>query len=192
MTSESQPVDRPTARAIAQGSLMEGVWSIFGLLAVGFGLAGYEPRYMIPLASFAFGIALIARSGAMAARWPRADRREAVGIGGDLFGAAVCIGIGAVALLTPLPLVAASVPALLLGGLLISDGPIQTKLAGCTTQDDAIVRVMSVAGVSAIVLALVGVLSVDATLFVLMALACAGIGHLAASGLAYSRRVRGS
>ena len=189
--ADRNALDVSTSRAIAWSSLVELVWSAGALTAAGLGIAGYEPRTMAALAPLAFGFALVARSAALALRWPRPDRLEQVGVGSDGFGAVVCLGLGGITLWSEIDAIVLVLPALMLGALLVTDGPIQAPLVGAAPGDRGIAGItMSVSGLAAIALALTALILVHTSLLILLAMACIGIGHVVATGSAVWRFAR--
>jgi len=193
--------DREMAIAISSSAGLELVWSLAAVVAALLGLAGVAAQPLSAVATIAVGFALLGRSGALAARWPRTvpEEIEASGVGTDLLGAVVAILAGVLALAEVAPDVLLPAALVALGGLLVLDAPVERRAVGHIPRTGR----WSVATAASIYMAFAGVAAMALTIALLSTVAPAptllptavllvATAHLVASGALLARFVPGA
>jgi hypothetical protein len=199
-------------KVVAGGSITEALCGAATVVLAILGLAGIWPGYMLAIATIAFGVALLAQGGAIAARYSRLlrettpyewDARTEIGggMGAEFLagGAGVVLGIlglAGIGLTTLIPIaVIVFGGALLLGSSATAD--LSTLTAHPSNERFAhIARQASVAasgaqvlvGIAAIVLGIIALVGIDPVLVTLVALLVVGASVLF-SGTAVSSRM---
>jgi hypothetical protein len=125
--------NRELAIAVTSSAGLELFWSAAAIGAALFGIAGTAPLTMSAVAAIALGFTLLARGGALAARWPSppagepSSESEAIGL--NVFAGLIAIALGALAITGVAPYVLAPLALLLLAGALVLDAPLEPALA---------------------------------------------------------------
>jgi hypothetical protein len=201
--------DRITNGLLAGGSTLE---TIGGLAAVILAVVGFQERAieMCAVATIAIGVALFSQGASIMARWRHAlpklqgnkpDRNELVeGISTEVFGGAVGIVLGIIALAGVKPLVMLPVAAIVFGGSLLLGGAAQPDLVYLAPEKNpryarvtfsAIQTsggIMVLVGVAAAVLGILGLLDVGPPLsLALVAMLSIGFSLLFAGGALTAR-----
>lgn len=213
---EAEPrVDKRTAQIFAGGSSVETIGGLAAAVLAIIGVTGFEQIYMLGAACIATGIALLAHGGSVAARWRQVmarldadgygyDRSELIGgIGTEVFGGAVGIVLGVLALANVMPFVLLPIAAIVFGGSLLLGGAAQPELVELVPERDARYRrasrqiveasggVMVMVGIGAAVLGILALLNVGPILtLTLVAMLCIGGSLLAAGGALTARYAR--
>ena len=214
-SSSSRDVElerQKSVKVVAGGSITEAICGAATVVLAIIGLTGTYPGYMASIATIAFGVALLAQGGAIAARYSRLirettpyewDARTEIGggMGAEFLagGAGVVLGILGLLGIATAPLLPIAVivfgGALLLGSSATAD--LSTLAVPPTHERFAhIARQASVAasgaqvlvGVAAIVLGIIALVGVDTVLVTLVALLVIGASVLF-SGTAVSSRM---
>jgi hypothetical protein len=209
---ETEP-DKTATRVFAGGSSVELIGGAASVVLAIIGVAGFHPMYMLSIATICAGVALLAEGGSIAARWNdvmrrtegnQYDRSELVGgIGTEVFGGAVGVVLGILALVGVRPFVLLPVAAIVFGASLLLGGAAQPELESLVPEHDARYRritrdaiqasggVMVMVGIAAAVLGILALLSVGPiTTLSLVALLCVGGALLIAGGALTARFVR--
>ena len=205
--------DRKTVRIFAGGSSIETLGGLAAAVLAVIGVAGYNPIVMLGTACIATGVALLAHGGSIAARWRQVlerlegdqyDRSELIGgIGTEVFGGAVGLVLGIVALAHVRPLVLLPVAAIVFGGSLLLGGAAQPELEELVPEYDARYRrytrdaiqasggVMVMVGIAAAVLGILALLAVGPIItLTLVGMLCIGAALLMAGGALTARFAR--
>ncbi len=205
--------DKTTTAVFTGGASLEVIGGAAAIVLAIIGVAGFYPMYMLSIATICAGAALLAEGGSIAARWNdvvrrleggRNDRAELVGgIGTEVFGGAVGIVLGILALLGVRPFVLLPVAAIVFGGSLLLGGAAQPELDALVPEHDARLRritrdaiqasggVMVMVGIAAAVLGILALLSVGPIMtLTLVALLCVGGALLVAGGALTARFAR--
>ncbi len=208
---ELDPERETTMKAVAGGSITEAVCGIGTVVLAILGLARIAPGFMASIATIAFGVALLAQGGAVAARYARVARETSPewgeraelggGMGAELLAGAAGIVLGILGLLgiatDPLIPIAIIVfgGALLLGSSATVDvGAVpapgaSARLAHAARQATAAASGAQVLlGIAAIVLGIIALVGVDPLVVSLVALLALG-ASVAFSGAAVGGRV---
>jgi hypothetical protein len=121
--------ERRSRKAMAGGSLAEGLGGAAAVILAIIGLAGSLPRYMAAVATIAIGVAFIAQGGTVAARWSalresaggveHATTEFGAGMSAELLGGAAGIVLGILALIGLVPNLLLPVALLVFGGTLL-------------------------------------------------------------------------
>jgi hypothetical protein len=205
---EREPESK-TLKAVAGGSLTEAVCGAAAVVLAIIGLAGALPPWMASIATIAFGVALLAEGGAVAARYRSmlhevsgGERTELGGGMGAEFlagGAGVVLGILGLIGLAPATLIPIAVlafgGALLLGsgstmelGLLRAPGAFEERYAHVTRQATVAASGAQVLiGLAAIVLGIIALVGIDPITLSLVALLVLGASVLFSGGAITSR-----
>ena len=201
---------------VAGGSSFESVCGAGAAVLAIIGLAGVLPASLCAVASIAVGAALVAFSGALAARWKEAQQRlkgrdqqvELASLGTEGFAGLAGIVLGILALVGLAPFVLLSISAIVMGGALLVGGVGEAELTdlepGGPTHRQRMMRealrgagsVMAIAGGGAVVLGILALIGVGpgVTLALVSMLALggglllAGAAAAAAFGLPMLRR----
>src|SRR5258706_7139465 len=115
--------EKVTTSVITGGSSVELLGGLAAVIVAVIGVSAYLPYYMSCIATIAIGVALLAHGGSIAARWRQAqaalgtntryERGEMIGgIGTEVFGGAVGIVLGVLALAHVMPFVLMPVAAI--------------------------------------------------------------------------------
>ena len=119
------------AIAMSSSAGLELFWSVVAFGSALFALASPQPLALAAFAAVASAFALLARSGELAARWPRSvdksPRPETVGL--NLIAAICALALGSLAFAGIAPHILVPIALLLLGGLLVLDAPLEPELA---------------------------------------------------------------
>ena len=205
--------DRTTTAVVTGGASVELLGGCAAIVLAIIGVAGFHPLYMLSIAVIAAGVALLAEGGSIAARWndvirrlegDRYDRSELVGgIGTEVFGGAVGIVLGILALVGVNPFVLLPVAAIVFGASLLLGGAAQPELESLVPEHDPRYRritrdaiqasggVMVMVGIAAAVLGILALLSVGPILTLsLVAMLCVGGALLVAGGALTARFTR--
>ncbi len=205
--------EKTTARVFTGGSSVETLGGLVAIVLAIIGVTGYEQIYMLGAAAIATGIALLAQGGSVAARWndvlrrldgERYDRSELIGgIGTEVFGGAVGIVLGVLALANVRPFVLLPVAAIVFGGSLLLGGAAQPELEELVPERDPRYRrltrdaiqasggIMVMVGIAAAVLGILALLNVGPILTLsLVAMLCVGGALLVAGGALTARFAR--
>ncbi|MGN6106204.1 MAG: hypothetical protein ACTHU0_13940 [Kofleriaceae bacterium] len=200
-------MDTTTARTVESGSTFELFAGALGVALAIVGIAGVRPIALAGAAVVAIGFALIAQGSTMAARWQalahplESERGDAVGIGTEVFGGFAAIVLGVLALIGVAPTILLPVGAIVLGGSLLFGGPVQPDLAvdlpaaprrrWQLTRADARSTggVMVMAGLTALVLGILGIAGQrgPVVLLSLIGVACVGGALVLVGGLITAR-----
>jgi hypothetical protein len=203
--------DKITNGMLAGGSTLE---TIGGLAAVILSVVGFQERpiEMCAVATIAIGVALLSQGASIMARWRHAvgklqggkpDRNELVeGVSTEVFGGAVGIVLGIIALVGIKPLVMLPVAAIVFGGSLLLGGAATPDLVYLAPENNprfarltfsaiqASGGVMVLVGVAAAVLGILGLLDVGPPLsLALVAMLSIGFSLLFAGGALTARFV---
>ena len=217
---ESRISDAPTAdektttQVIAGGSGIELIGGLAAVVIAIVGVSSYLPFYMSAIATIAIGVALFAQGGAIAARWRQAERElvsntryersEMIGgVGTEVFGGAVGIVLGILALAHVIPFVLMPVAAIVFGGSLLLGGAAQPELVQLAPEHDpkyaritydaiqASGGVMVLTGIAAAVLGILALLHVGPVVtLTLVAMLCVGGALVLAGGALTARFAR--
>jgi hypothetical protein len=205
---DREPESTKTLKAVAGGSLTEAVCGAAAVVLAIIGLAGALPPYMASIATIAFGVALLAEGGAVAARY-RSILHEVSGgersdLGGGMGaeflagGAGVVLGILGLIGIAPATLVPIAVlafgGALLLGSSstmelgLLRPGTLEERVAHVTRQATmAASGAQVLLGLAAIVLGILALVGIDPITLSLVALLVLGASVLFSGGAITSR-----
>jgi hypothetical protein len=203
--------EKITTGMLAGGSTLE---TMGGLTAVILSVVGFQERPVVmgAVATIAIGIALLAQGASIMARWQHAlpklqggkpDRTELVeGVGTEVFGGAVGVVLGIIALVGIKPHVMLPVAAIVFGGSLLLGGAAQPDLVYLAPDKNprfarvtfsaiqASGGVMVLVGVAAAVLGILGLLDVGPPLsLALVAMLSIGFSLLFAGGALTARFV---
>lgn len=131
-SQQASSSSREDAVSLASSAGLELFWSLVAIVAAIAGIVGTAPLTLTGVVAVALALSLLARSGTLAARWPRADRAhaaesEAVGVN-FVCGIAV-LGMGAAAIAGIGTYTLAPLALLVLSGLLVLDAPLEPALA---------------------------------------------------------------
>ncbi|APR79340.1 Hypothetical protein A7982_04687 [Minicystis rosea] len=201
LTSARSEHDQATsAKVVAGGSITEALCGVATVVLAIIALAGALPRYFAPIATIVLGAALVARGGAVAARFRELlheasayDRSSRVelggGMGAELVGGVAGIVLGILALIGIATPVLSAIAVMVLGGALLLgsgetaelghvDEPTKHLRFAHITHEatKAAAGIQVLAGASAVVLgilALAGFAPVDLTLVALLVLGTA-------------------
>jgi hypothetical protein len=212
---ESVPTshDKKTEQIFAGGTSVEAIGGFAAAVLAVIGVTGYEQVYMLGAACIATGIALLAHGGSIAARWndvlrrldgERFDRAELVGgIGTEVFGGAVGLLLGILALANVRPFVLLPVAAIVFGSSLLLGGAAQPDLEALVHDNDIRHRrmthdviqasggVMVMVGIAAAVLGILALLEVGPILtLTLVGMLCIGGALMLAGGALTARFAR--
>ena len=202
--------DRKTVQIFAGGSSVETLGGLAAAVLAIIGLSGYYSLTMLGVACIATGLALLAHGGSIAARWRQVlqrlegdqyDRSELIGgIGTEVFGGAVGLALGVLALANIYPYVLLPVAAVVFGGSLLLGGAAQPELEELVPEYDPRYRrftrdaiqasggVMVMVGIAAAVLGILALLAVGPILtLTLVGMLCVG-GALVLAGGALTAR----
>jgi hypothetical protein len=205
--------DRRTTRIFTGGSTAETVGGFVAAVIALIGLTGHRQIYMLGVASITAGIALFAQGSSIAARWQdvlrrlegdRFDRSELIGgVGTEVFGGAVGIVLGVLALADVRPFTLLPVAAIVFGGSLLLGGAAQPDIEELVPDYDARHRritrnaihasggVMVLVGIAASVLGILALLEVGPVLTLsLVAMLGVGAALLMAGSALTARFVR--
>jgi len=201
-----------SARVVAGGSITEAICGAGTVVLAIIGLAGSLPGYMASVATIAFGVALLAQGGAIAARYTRLlrettptewDGRTEIGggMGAEFLagGAGVVLGILGLLGLGTATLIPIAI--IVFGGALLLGSSATADLSTLGAPDAHerfahIARQASVAasgaqvlvGIAAVVLGIIALVGIDPVLVTLVALLVLGASVLF-SGTAVSSRM---
>jgi hypothetical protein len=203
--------DRITDGMFAGGSSLE---TVGGLAAVILAVVGFQeqPVAMCAIATISIGIALLAQGVSIMARWrqavpklqgPKPDRNELIeGVSTEVFGGAVGVVLGIIALVGIKPLIMLPVAAIVFGGSLLLGGAAQPDLVYLAPEKNprfarvtfsaiqASGGIMVLVGVAAAVLGILGLLEVGPPLsLALVAMLSIGFSLLFAGGALTARFV---
>lgn len=203
--------ERITDGMLAGGSTLE---TIGGLAAVIVSVVGFQERPIVmgAVATIAIGIALLSQGASIMARWrdaapklqgPKPDRSELVeGVSTEVFGGAVGIVLGIIALVGIKPSVMLPVAAIVFGGSLLLGGAAQPDLVYLAPDKNprfarasfsaiqASGGIMVLVGVAAAVLGILALLQVGPALSLsLVAMLSIGFALLLAGGALTARFV---
>jgi hypothetical protein len=126
-----------TAKAVRRGTIGEAFGGAIGVVLAILGLAGVLPEYMAAIASIAIGAALLAQGGALAARWSHLHSEAAgietaeigTGMSAELFGGAVGVALGVLALVGVAPQYLLPIALIVFGGTLLLGTATEADLA---------------------------------------------------------------
>jgi len=145
-----EPAERKTTyKTITAGSVLEAIGGI-GVVALAIvGLGGVVPRYMAPIASIAFGVALAAAAAAIAARFSQLARSDGViqkaevggGAGAELVGGMAGGILGILALVGMVPTILISVAAIVFGAAVLLGSATESRISSLAV--DSGERIMS-------------------------------------------------
>jgi hypothetical protein len=125
--------NRELAIAVTSSAGLELFWSAAAIGAALLGIAGTAPLTMSAVAAIALGFTLLARGGALAARWPSPPAgnptSESQAIGLNVVVGLVAIAFGALAIAGVAAHVLAPLALLLLAGVVVLDAPLEPALA---------------------------------------------------------------
>lgn len=199
-------------KIVAGGSLTEALGGGGAVILSILGLAGILPGYMAAIAVIAIGIAIVAQGAAAAARWSRLIEETSgyswsgrtdlgSGLSAELFGGAVGIVLGILALLAVMPGVLIPVALLVFGGTLLIGSGVTVDLgsmagpgahdrAGRMTREAAMAAsgTQVLVGIGAIVLGILALVGLDPGALSLVGLLAVGASILL-SGSAVSGRM---
>jgi hypothetical protein len=195
----SDAKERTTARAITGGASAEAIGGGAAVVLAIIGLAGFMPIFMAAIATIAIGAALLFVGLAVASRLntvSSAHVQHSVGggVGTEVFGGAAGIVLGILALVGVLPFVLLPIAAIVFGGSLMLGGSTEADVADTVSDRDsrayhgatqASGSVMVLVGIGAVVLGILGILTVGPVLTLTMVsmLAIGGAILLGASAL---------
>ena len=209
--AETPHEEKVTTQVITGGSSLELLGGLAALIVAVIGVSAYLPFYMSAIATIAIGVALLAHGGSIAARWREAqraldtnthyERTELIGgIGTEVFGGAVGIVLGILALAHVMPFVLMPVAAIVFGASLLLGGASQPDLVHLAPEHDpryaritydaiqASGGVMVLVGIAAAVLGILALLHVGPVVtLTLVAMMCIG-GALVLAGGALTAR----
>jgi hypothetical protein len=209
----STPDERRTVRIFAGGTSIETLGGLTAVVLAVIGVTGFQQIYMLGAACIATGLALLAHGGSIAARWnevlrrldgERFDRSELVGgIGTEVFGGAVGLILGVLALANVRPFVMLPVAAIVFGGSLLLGGAAQPELEALVPDYETRYRrfthdaiqasggVMVMVGIAAAVLGILALLDVGPVLtLTLVGMLCIGAALFMAGGALTARFAR--
>jgi len=205
--------EKKTIQIFTGGSSIETLGGLAAAVLAIIGITGFQQINMLSIACIAAGVALLAHGGSIAARWrevlfrlegDRFDRSELVGgIGTEMFGGAVGVVLGVLALADVRPFTLLPVAAIVFGGSLLLGGAAQPDLEGLVPEYDPRYRkitrgaieasggVMVMVGIAAAVLGILALLNVGPVLTLpLVGMLCIGGALLMAGGALTARFVR--
>ncbi len=180
---ETAEEETTAARAITGGSSVEALGGAAAVVLALIGLAGFLPMYMTAIATIAIGAALMIEGATIFARWKALTRTEPGlrgGVGTEVLGGAAGIVLGILALVGVLPNILLPVAAIVFGGSLLLGGAVEAEAADVISYRDprrehlfhettqASGDVMVLVGGGAIVLGILGVLTVGPVLTLTM------------------------
>jgi hypothetical protein len=208
---EPEPERLRSIKVAAGGSITEAICGAATVVLAIIGLAGTLPGYMASVATIAFGVALLAQGGAIAARYAHLLRDTAAhewehhadvggGMGAEMLAGAAGIVLGILGLLgigtaTLIPIaVIVFGGALLLGNAAAAD--LGSTAPGASTTFAHVARQATAAasgaqvllGIAAIVLGIIALVGIDPLLVTLVGLVVVGASVLL-SGAAVSSRM---
>jgi len=138
-----EPAEREaTYKTIAAGSALEALGGV-GVVALSIlGLAGVVPRYMAPIACIAFGVALAAEGGSIAARFSQLARSDGLiqkaevggGAGAELVGGLAGIVLGILALIGIDATVLVSVAAIVFGAAILLGSGTESRISSLAAE----------------------------------------------------------
>jgi len=205
--------DRRTMQIFTGGSTVETIGGFTAAILALIGLTGYRQIYMLGVASIATGMALLAHGGSIVSRWQevlrriegdRFDRSELIGgVGTEMFGGAVGVVLGILAIANVRPFTLLPVAAIVFGGSLLLGGAAQPEMEELVPDYDARHRritrnaihasggVMVLVGIAASVLGILSLLEVGPVLTLPLAgMLAIGIALVLAGGALTARFVR--
>ncbi len=199
-------------KVVAGGSITEAICGAATVVLAIIGLAGTLPGYMASIATIAFGVALLAQGGAIAARWSRLlretqpyewDTRTELGggMGAEFLAGGAGVVLGILGLLGIYTATLIPIAVIVFGGaLLLGSGATadlgslyaptaHERFAHVTRQITlAASGAQMLVGVGAIVLGIIALVGVDPVVITLVALLVVGASVLL-SGAAVSSRM---
>ncbi len=197
-------------KVAAGGSMTEAICGAATAVLAIIGLAGTLPGYMASVATIAFGVALLAQGGAIAARYAHLLRDTATqewethaeaggGLGAEMLAGAAGVVLGILGLLGIGTATLIPIAVIVFGGALLlgSGAAVDLGSAGPGTSSFAhVARQATVAasgaqvllGIAAIVLGIIALVGIDPLLVTLVALVIVGASVLL-SGAAISSRM---
>jgi len=138
-----EPVAREsTYTTLAAGSALEGLGGL-GVVALSIvGLAGVVPRYMAPIATIAFGVALAAEGASIATRFSQLAHNDGLiqkaeiggGAGGELVGGLAGGVLGILALIGIAPIVLVSVAAIVFGAAILLGSGTESRISSLAAE----------------------------------------------------------
>jgi hypothetical protein len=206
---ELEPEREKSIKVVAGGSITEAVAGAAAVVLAIVGLAGTFPGYMACIATIAFGVALLAQGGAVAARYRRLlhevtplewDARMELGggMGAEFIGGATGVVLGVLGLLGLATTTLIAVAVIVFGAALLLGGGATADLGslGGPARHAHIARQATVAasgtqmlvGIGAVVLGIIALVGADALLIELVALLVLGASVLL-SGAAVGTRL---
>jgi hypothetical protein len=209
---DPEPEREKSIKVVAGGSLTEALCGAATVVLAIIGLAGTLPGYMASIATIAFGVALLAQGGAIAARWSRLlretqphewDTRTELGggMGAEFLAGGAGVVLGILGLLGLYTATLIPIAVIVFGGALLLGSGATADLGSLyvpTTHERFanVARQMTLAasgaqmlvGVGAIVLGIIALVGVDPVVVTLVALLVVGASVLL-SGAAVSSRM---
>jgi len=200
--------DRAASAELGVTSSFELFAGLLAMVLVVVGLIGVAPVHMAAFGTIAVGFALLVQGGTLADRWkvaihiPERERTERVGIGTEVIGGFVGIVLGLLAVVGVSPMVLLPSGALVLGAALLLGGPAQPALAERLPSEsppkwyvtrDAVRAsggVMVMAGVAALVLAILALVGGPIVTLTLVAILCVAAALVVAGGALSARLAR--
>jgi len=202
--------DRKTVQIFTGGASIETLGGLAAAVLAIIGVTGHYSLTMLGVACIATGLALLAHGSSIAARWRHVlarlegdqyDRSELIGgIGTEVFGGAVGLVLGIMALANIMPYVLLPVAAVVFGGSLLLGGAAQPELEELVPEYNARYRritrdaiqasggVMVMVGIASAVLGILALLAVGPILTLsLVAMLCVGTALLLAGGALTAR-----
>ena len=205
--------DKKSVQIFAGGSSLESIGGLAAAVLAVIGITGFQQVNMLSIACIVTGIALLAHGGSIVARWhdvlhrlegDRFDRSELIGgIGTEMFGGAVGLVLGVLALANVRPFTLLPVAAIVFGGSLLLGGAAQPDLEALVPEYDPRYRritrtaieasggVMVMVGIAAAVLGILALLEVGPVMTLpLVGMLCIGAALLMAGGALTARFAR--
>jgi hypothetical protein len=199
-------------KVVAGGSITEAICGAAAVVLAIIGLTGTYPGYMASVATIAFGVAMLAQGGAIAARYSRLirettpyewDSRTEIGggMGAEFLAGGAGVVLGILGLLGIAPATLLPIAVIVFGGALllgssatadlstVSAPPVNERFAHIARQASVAASGAQVlVGVTAIVLGIIALVGVDTLVVTLVALLVVGASVLF-SGTAVSSRM---
>jgi hypothetical protein len=209
---EIEPERQKSIKVVAGGSITEALCGAATVVLAIIGLAGVLPGYLASIATIAFGVALLAQGGALAARYSQVihetlphewDTRTEIGggMGAEVLAGAAGVVLGILGLIGLATGVLIPIAVIVFGGALLLgsgatmdlstlSGPITNeRLAHITHQATVAASGAQVlTGICAIVLGIIALVGVDPVTLTLVALIVVG-GSVLLAGSAITSRM---
>ena len=206
-SGEPSKDEKVTVATMTGGAGLEVIGGGAAVVLAIIGLAGYLPMYMTAIATITIGAGLLAHGAAAAARWNDTVRRAGFnrnerlevssGLGSEVFGGAVAIALGILAMAGVVPFTLLAVSAIVVGGAILIGAPAQPELARVARDPDhrydratyeaveGTSGAMALAGIGAAVLGILALIGIGPalTLVMISMLAVGGAMFLGGSAL---------